>query len=93
MRSLAYITYYLLLSGDQVEPKLLRAAAENAFLHCVLPTVDDERFLLTLQTLAAINLTDAGEGGLLKERIVRLTTLSEAAEGLGGPADFWSAMS
>jgi energy-coupling factor transporter ATP-binding protein EcfA2 len=92
-RSLAYMAYYLLLGSNEAEPKLLRTAAENAFLHCVLPTVDDERFLATLQAVEKLDLTDVAAGGLLRGRVSRLAALSEAAEGLGGPADFWSAMS
>lgn len=93
IRSLAYMAYYLLLDGGEAEPKLLRLAAENAFLHCVLPTVDDEHFLSTLRDLSKLDLTDAGAGGYLKVRAARLAALSEASEGLGGVADFWSAMS
>lgn len=92
-RSLAYMAYYLLLGDAQAEPPLLTVAAENAFLHCVLPTVDDDRFVPTLQTLSTAELTAAEEGGLLAQRIGRLAAISEAAEGLGGLADFWSAMS
>jgi energy-coupling factor transporter ATP-binding protein EcfA2 len=93
MRSLAYMAYYLLLRGGDAEEKILRPAAENAFLHCVLPTIDDERFHSTLQSLSKLELTDATLGGQLQKRVARLVALSEAAEGLGGPIDFWSAMS
>jgi energy-coupling factor transporter ATP-binding protein EcfA2 len=92
-RSLAYMAYYLLLGGGEPDPPLLQVAAENAFLHCVLPTVDDDRFVPTLRTLAKLELTAAADDGLLAQRVARLATISEAAEGLGGPADFWSAMS
>jgi hypothetical protein len=90
-RSLAYMAYYLLLSGGDPEPSLLRIAAENAFLHCVLPTIDDDRFVPTLQALSAAGQT--APEGLLGQRITRLAAVSAAEEGLGGPADFWSAMS
>lgn len=92
-RSMAYMAYYLLLAGTGAEAALVRVAAENAFLHCVLPTVDDDRFVPTVQTLATAELTGTADGGLLARRISRLAAVSEGIEGLGGPPDFWSAMS
>ncbi len=98
-RSLAYMAYFRRLAGSDpgVEDENLQLAVENAFAHCVLPTVDPGRFLPTLQKLQETGLSAAAEsddalGGLLGIRVERL--IASASDGVDfGIIDFWSALS
>lgn len=98
-RCLAYMAYFRALCGSAPgsEDETLQLAVENAFAHCVLPTVEPGRFLATLTSLEGMELIPAAEsedelGGLLRLRVERL--LNTAREGSDfGILDFWSALS
>lgn len=98
-RCLAYMAYFRALCGSDpgAEDDTLQLAVENAFAHCILPTVEPGRFLATLTALEGMDLMQgaAGEtdlGGLLSLRVERL--LDTAREGSDfGILDFWSALS
>jgi len=99
-RCLAYMAYFSLLSGDTngAGDGRLRLAVENAFAHCILPTVEPGRFATILEALADFPLMDPASdptelGGLLKTRVQRLLGLVNHGPDVGATIDFWSALS
>jgi DNA polymerase III delta prime subunit len=98
-RSLAYMAYFRALCGSEPgsADRTLQLAVENAFAHCILPTVEPGRFLSTLQALERQELAPAAEdgdglGGLLGMRVERLLATAYAGTDFG-IVDFWSALS
>ena len=99
IRCLAYMAYFRclapdLMSGEQV----LRLAAENAILHCVLPTVDADHFVSALQVLEATALCEAASdddiiGGLLATRVEKLLEIATSGLGIAAAIDYWAALS
>ena len=94
---LLYMSYFVLLA-PAATPDVVRLAAENAVLHFVLPGVPAEGFTTLLNhaenlTLAAPSGDERAVGGMLKQRIAKL---SEGRTGLLAslqPTDFWAALS
>ena len=100
LRSLAFMAYYVRLQTDSApEPEVVRLAAENAVLHCVLPTVDADHFTGALEALNGADLMSASPsadtiGGLLKPRVERLVEMTSGSGlGFADALDFWSALS
>jgi energy-coupling factor transporter ATP-binding protein EcfA2 len=105
LRCMLYGSYLLaLIDPDRVPValtgRLTQVAAENAVLHCVLPTLPLERFAVAVNTLlqgsyALLEPPDSETvlGGLLKSRLHRLQEATESALGFGDTVDFWSALS
>jgi energy-coupling factor transporter ATP-binding protein EcfA2 len=105
LRCLLYGSYIVaLVDADRLsEPptgNVTQLAAENAILHCVLPTLAVERFALAVNNLlsGSYALFDPAEsesvlGGLLKSRLLRLQEATASALVFGVTVDFWSALS
>jgi energy-coupling factor transporter ATP-binding protein EcfA2 len=99
-RCLTYMAYFRALCGSQSgeEDQALQIAVENAFSHCVLPTVEFGRFLQVLEALEKMELSpEATEhnqlGGLLGVRVERLLKMAGDGSVFGDSIDFWSALS
>jgi len=97
-RCLAYMAYFQALRRGEDEDRVLQLAVENAFSHCVLPTVESGRFVPTLEALKELSLAGSAAtpeemGGLLGARVERLLGISSEGSDLGGMLDFWSALS
>lgn len=98
LRCLAYMAYYTAL-GTQLETNgdLVDIAAENAILHCVLPTLDADHFVPALQgldgTLSAVASGNGAVGGQLQARVTRLLAAAESGFGLADAIDYWTALS
>lgn len=90
LKSLMYIAWYLELSGiedpDLGEPAI-EAAADNALLHFVLPSLPASQFASALTVLST-----GQRHGVLAGRVARLQT-AMAAQQFGPPPDFWGALS
>lgn len=99
LRSLAYMAYFVRLRGDGApDDDVVRLAAENAILHCVLPTVDADHFAGALQALTESGLMAAPAstdeiGGVLGTRAERLLEMTTTGLGFAEAVDFWSALS
>lgn len=89
-RSLVYMAWYVELHGetepDQGQPAV-EAAADNAVLHFVLPSLPAAQFEKALQAL-----DDGGRTGVLAHRLSRLRGIL-AEHQFGPPPDFWGALS
>lgn len=89
-RSLVYMAWFAELSGEfDAEPghPVVEAAADNAFLHFVLPSLPAAQFERALATL-----DDGQRRGVLATRVTRLRTIIAEAQ-FGPPPDFWGALS
>jgi hypothetical protein len=99
LRCLAYMAYYLRLTPDATASSpQVELAAENAVLHCVLPTLDSDRFVPALEELSKSDLaagaTDGDSlGGLLGSRVARLLAVVTSGLGIAESIDFWTALS
>ena len=105
LRCMLYGSYLLALVDPETVPealtgRLTQVAAENAVLHCVLPTLPVERFAPTVNNLlhGSYGLleppdSEAVLGGILKSRLHRLQEATDSALGFGDTVDFWSALS
>ncbi len=89
-RSLMYMSWYVELSGeadpDQGQPAV-EAAADNAVLHFVLPSLPAAQFEKALESL-----DDGDRTGVLAQRLSRLRGVL-AEHQFGPPPDFWGALS
>lgn len=89
-RSLMYMAWYVELSGetepDQGQPPV-EAAADNAILHFVLPSLPAAQFEKALEAL-----DDGHRSGVLARRISRLRSIL-ADHQFGPSPDFWGALS
>lgn len=97
-QALLYMAYFVLLAPDVPESSPERIAAENAFLHFMLPVLPPEEFERTIDRLLDLNLVapasdDTEVGGLLGPRVDRLSAARERAFGVSGAIDFWAALS
>lgn len=89
-RSLMYMAWYVELHGvTQPEPgdPAVEAAADNALLHFVLPSLPASQFE---RALAALD--DDKRSGVLSARITRLRQVTQDQQ-FGPPPDFWGALS
>lgn len=89
-RSLMYMAWYVELSGD-VDPDqghpAVEAAADNALLHFVLPSLPAAHFEKALQAL-----DDGNRTGVLEQRMSRMRMVMSEHQ-FGPPPDFWGALS
>lgn len=89
-RSLMYMAWHVELSGeadpDQGQPAV-EAAADNAILHFVLPSLPAAQFEKALEAL-----DDGNRTGVLAQRLSRLRGIL-AEHQFGPPPDFWGALS
>jgi hypothetical protein len=99
-RCLVYMAYFRALCGSEpgMNDQALQIGVENAFSHCILPTVEPGRFLQTLEALEEMELypeaTSEDElGGLLGMRVKRLMKMAGDGSVFGDTVDFWSALS
>jgi len=89
-RSLVYMAWFVELCGEsEPEPGLpsVEAAADNALLHFVLPSLPSGQFE---RALAALD--DGGRKGVLAQRLARIRGVV-AEHQFGPPPDFWGALS
>jgi len=99
VRAMAFIAYYLeLVASDVTVESAVRFAAENAALHCVLPTLDADAFVPALRALNELDTMPAAAssdeiGGLLAPRVERLVKLATSGIGFADSIDFWTALS
>lgn len=100
LRALAYMAYFVRLQTNSTpEPEIAKLAAENAILHCVLPTVDADHFVRVLKALNETDLTQPASsndsvGGVLLPRVERLLDMTTGLGlGFADALDFWSALS
>lgn len=88
--SLMYMAWFVELSGE-TEPEqdrpAVEAAADNALLHFVLPSLPAAQFERALQAL-----DDGQRTGVLATRLTRLRNVV-AEQQFGPPPDFWGALS
>ena len=89
-RSLVYMAWLVELLGE-IEPEqdnpAVKAAADNALLHFVLPSLPAAQFERALQALSG-----SVQDGLLAARLSRLHNAVEEQQ-FGPPPDFWGALS
>jgi hypothetical protein len=89
-RSLMYMAWFVELSGetdaDQGQPAV-EAAADNATLHFVLPSLPAAQFEKALEAL-----DDGNRTGVLAHRLSRLRGILAEYQ-FGPPPDFWGALS
>lgn len=89
-RSLMYMAWYVELAGgetaEQGDPAV-EAAADNAVLHFVLPSLPAAQFERALKAL-----DDGNRSGVLATRITRLRGMLAETQ-FGPPPDFWGALS
>lgn len=89
-RSLMYMAWYVELAGE-IEPEqgqpVVEAAADNALLHFVLPSLPATQFERALEAL-----DDGNRSGVLKRRLTRLRGIVSEHQ-FGPPPDFWGALS
>lgn len=89
-RSLVYMAGFVELSGE-TEPEqghpAVEAAADNAILHFVLPSLPAAQFERALETLE-----DGQPTGVLVTRLARLRSVVDEQQ-FGPPPDFWGALS
>lgn len=89
-RSLMYMAWYVELNGeadpDQGQPAV-EAAADNAILHFVLPSLPAAQFEKALEAL-----DDGKRRGVLAQRLSRLRGILTEHQ-FGPPPDFWGALS
>ncbi len=89
-RSLMYMAWYVELSGE-TEPEqghpAVEAAADNALLHFVLPSLPAAQFERALEAL-----DDGRRTGVLATRLARLRSVVTGQQ-FGPPPDFWGALS
>jgi energy-coupling factor transporter ATP-binding protein EcfA2 len=89
-RSLMYMSWFVELAGqrdpDQGNPAV-DAAADNAFLHFVLPSLPAAQFEPALEAL-----DDGSRKGVLASRLTRLRSILKDHQ-FGPPPDFWGALS
>lgn len=95
-RTLNYMAYYLALSGSN-SAEVARRAAENAFLHVILPQLGPTEFAQVVRRLANGNLEEVSADpsvaeGLLRSRIERLSGSIQGAL-FSDTIDFWAALS
>ena len=85
-----YMAWYVELAGE-VEPEqgqpVVEAAADNALLHFVLPSLPATQFERALEAL-----DDGNRSGVLKRRLTRLRRIVSEHQ-FGPPPDFWGALS
>lgn len=89
-RSLVYMAWYVELEGvKEPEPGDLavEAAADNAILHFVLPSLPAAQFARALDAL-----NDGSRRGVLATRLARLRSVVNEQQ-FGPPPDFWGALS
>jgi hypothetical protein len=85
-----YIAWFVELSGNaDAEPAddVVNAAADNALLHFVLPSLPAAQFERALNALG-----ESGPMGVLAQRLARLQGIV-AEHQFGPPPDFWGALS
>ncbi len=89
-RSLVYMAWFVELEGVS-EPgpgdAAVEAAADNAILHFVLPSLPAAQFARALEAL-----NDGSRRGVLATRLARLRSVVEEQQ-FGPPPDFWGALS
>ena len=89
-RSLVYMAWFVELSGEP-EPEqgqpAVEAAADNALVHFVLPSLPAAQFERALEAL-----DDGQRSGMLAERLARLRSVVSEHQ-FGPPPDFWGALS
>jgi energy-coupling factor transporter ATP-binding protein EcfA2 len=97
-RAANYMANYLaLVDWDGTDNADLHMAAENAFLHVVLPQLPADSFADVLQSLSKYELEPASDdetvrGGLLISRVRRLASLTDDVL-FSDTIDFWAALS
>lgn len=88
--SLMYMAWFVELSGE-TEPEqghpIVEAAADNALLHFVLPSLPAAQFERALEAL-----DNGRRAGVLATRVTRLRNVI-AEQQFGPPPDFWGALS
>lgn len=89
-KSLMYMGWYVELAGvdePEADTPAVRAAADNALVHFVLPSLPPAQFARAIEAL-----DDGARTGVLAQRLGRLrSVLSEYH--FGPPPDFWGALS
>lgn len=89
-RSLMYMAWLVELSGE-VEPEqgqpAVEAAADNALMHFVLPSLPAAQFERALRAL-----DDGNRTGVLSQRLTRLRSVVSEHQ-FGPPPDFWGSLS
>ena len=100
LRCLTYMAYFVRLAGKAgASVNVFKLAAENAYLHCVLPVLDADHFVAALEALIEGELVPEAKsaqalGGNLQPRVVRLNEIVKASGfGFAEAVDFWSALS
>lgn len=89
-KALLYIAWYIELRGDDPSdptPDVVDAAADNALLHYVLPSLPANHFEKAIEALGSEE-----RKGVLSTRLARLRSVADERR-FGPPLDFWGALS
>jgi len=92
-KALMYMAWYVELAGEggdgdpELDPVVVEAAADNALLHFVLPSLSANYFEKAVRVL-----DDGTRTGVLASRLMRLRVVADENR-FGPPLDFWGALS